>query len=42
MLTETTSKHVLGITELTCLMPIKSGFVGEFETRFCATRFASQ
>ena len=35
---DTTSKHILGTTELTCLMPIKSGFVGEFETRTYATR----
>jgi Dyp-type peroxidase family len=38
MLTDITSKHILGTTELTCLMPIKSGFVGEFETRTYATR----
>jgi Dyp-type peroxidase family len=38
MLMDTTSKHILGTTELTCLMPIKSGFVGEFETRTYATR----
>lgn len=37
-MTDTTSKHLLGTTELTCLMPIKSGFVGEFETRTYATR----
>jgi Dyp-type peroxidase family len=35
---EATSKHLLGTTELTCLMPIKTGFIGEFETRTYATR----
>jgi Dyp-type peroxidase family len=35
---EATSKHLLGSAELTCLMPIKSGFVGEFETRTYTTR----
>jgi Dyp-type peroxidase family len=35
---EATSKHIFGTSELTCLMPIKQGFVDVFETRTFATR----
>lgn len=39
MLTDTTSKHVLGTTELTCLIPMRTGFVaGTLDTRTFATR----
>jgi Dyp-type peroxidase family len=33
-----TSKHVLGITELACVMPLKTGFADAFETHTYATR----
>jgi Dyp-type peroxidase family len=35
---EPASKHVLGATELTCLIPIKPGFADVFETHSYATR----
>lgn len=38
MQTDKTSKHVLTTTELTCLMPIKPGFVDVLDTRTYATR----
>ena len=38
MLPETTSKHLGTATELTCLVPIKSGFLNTLDTRTYATR----
>ena len=38
VLTEATSKHVGTATELTCLMPIRPGFIPMLETRTYATR----
>lgn len=38
MRTEKTSKYLLSTVELTCLMPIKPGFVGTLDTRTYATR----
>ena len=38
MQTEPTSRHLSGITELSCLMPLKPGFVEALDTRTYATR----
>ncbi len=35
---DVTSKHLAGASELTCLMPIRAGFVDVFETHTYATR----
>src|SRR5690348_2282790 len=38
MLLDTTSKHIGTATELTCLVPIKPGFINTLDTRTYASR----